>query len=91
MPLITVPGFNRPIYLQDILPAGIHNVWTMVAVAILATFLIKGLCDYFGNYLVNYVGFSAVTDLRQKVFDRVLRQDANFFESNSTAGSCRPS
>ena len=84
VPLITVPGFNRPIYLQDILPAGIHNVWTMVAVAILATFLIKGLCDYFGNYLVNYVGFSAVTDLRQKVFDRVLRQDANFFESNST-------
>ena len=84
VPLITVPGFNRPIYLQDILPASIHNVWTMVAVAILATFLIKGLCDYFGNYLVNYVGFSAVTDLRQKVFDRVLRQDANFFESNST-------
>ena len=84
VPLITVPGFNHPIYLQDILPASIHNVWTMVAVAILATFLIKGLCDYFGNYLVNYVGFAAVTDLRQKVFDRVLRQDANFFESNST-------
>jgi ATP-binding cassette, subfamily B, bacterial MsbA len=84
VPLVTVPGFNRPIYLQDILPASIHNVWTMVAVAILATFLIKGLCDYFGNYLVNYVGFAAVTDLRQKVFDRVLRQDANFFESNST-------
>jgi subfamily B ATP-binding cassette protein MsbA len=84
VPLISVPGFTRPIYLQDILPSGIHNVWTMVAVAILATFVIKGLCDYFGNYLVNYVGFSAVTDVRQKVFDRVLRQDANFFESNST-------
>ncbi|HEX4595146.1 MAG TPA: ABC transporter ATP-binding protein [Bryobacteraceae bacterium] len=84
VPLVTVPGFTRPIYLQDILPSGIHNVWRMVAFAILATFLIKGLCDYFGNYLVNYVGFAAVTDLRQKVFDRVLRQDANFFESNST-------
>jgi subfamily B ATP-binding cassette protein MsbA len=84
VPLLTVPGFARPIYLQDILPSGIHNVWRMVAFAILATFLIKGLCDYFGNYLVNYVGFAAVTDLRQKVFDRVLRQDANFFESNST-------
>ena len=33
---------------------------------------------------MNYVGFSAVTDLRQEVFDRVLRQDAHFFESNST-------
>ena len=84
VPLVTVPGFSHTIYLQDILPASIHNVWTMVAVAILATFLIKGLCDYFGNYMVNYVGFAAVTDLRQKVFDRVLRQDATFFESNST-------
>ena len=37
----------------------------MVAFAILGVFLIKGICDYFGNYLVNYVGFSAVTDLRQ--------------------------
>ncbi len=46
--------------------------------------MLKGLCDYFGNYFINYVGFSAVTDLRQTVFDRVLRQDAHFFESNST-------
>ena len=48
-------------------------------------FAIKGLCDYVGNYLVNYVGLSAVTDLRQDVFDRVVHQDAHFFESNSTA------
>ena len=43
------------------------------------------MCDYAGNYLINYVGFSAVTDLRQDVFDRVLHQDAHFFEDNSTA------
>jgi subfamily B ATP-binding cassette protein MsbA len=82
--LFTIPLFKHTVYLQDLLPAGIHNVWSMVAVAIVATFLIKGLCDYFGNYFINYVGFSAVTDLRQTVFDRVLRQDAHFFESNST-------
>ena len=57
----------------------------MVAIAILGVFLIKGACDYAGNYLINYVGFSAVTDLRQAVFDRVLHQDAHFFETNSTA------
>ena len=55
-----------------------------MAVAIVATFLIKGACDYFGDYFINYVGISAVTDLRQTVFDKVLRQDAHFFESNST-------
>jgi subfamily B ATP-binding cassette protein MsbA len=84
VPLFKVPGFHRTIYLQDILPSSIHNVWTLVAAAILLTFLVKGVCDYLGNYFVNYVGFSAVTDLRQMVVDRVLRQDAHFFEANST-------
>jgi subfamily B ATP-binding cassette protein MsbA len=83
--LFKIPIFNRPVYLGDFMPAEVHNVWTMVAVSILTVFLIKGVCDYAGNYLINYVGFSAVTDLRQSVFDRVVYQDAHFFEDNSTA------
>ncbi len=51
VPLFTIPLFRHTVYLQDFVPASIHNVWTMVAVAILGAFLIKGLCDYFGNYL----------------------------------------
>ena len=84
VPLVTLPIFNHTIYLHQLLPSSIHNVWVMVAVAILGAFLIKGVCDYFGNYLINYVGLSAVTDLRQAVFDRVIYQDAQFFESTST-------
>ncbi|MFM2129950.1 MAG: hypothetical protein RL477_1496 [Pseudomonadota bacterium] len=83
--LFNIPGFNYDIYLDAFMPAAIHNVWTMVATGILAVFLIRGLFDYIANYLVNYVGFSAVTDLRQEVFDRVVHQDAHFFEANSTA------
>ena len=83
--LYTIPVWNRPIYLDAFMPAGVHNIWTMVAAGLLVLFANKGLCDYLGNYLVNYVGFSAVTDLRQEVFDRVVHQDAHFFESNSTA------
>ena len=83
--LFTIPGWNYRVYLDNFMPMAIHNVWTMVAVGILAVFAIRGLCDYLGNYLVNYVGLSAVTDLRQDVFDRVVHQDAHFFESNSTA------
>jgi len=83
--LFTIPVFQRKLFLSDLMPASIHNVWTMVAVGILAVFFIKGLCDYCANYLINYVGFSAVTDLRQTVFDRVVHQDAYFFEANSTA------
>jgi len=83
--LFTVPVLRKQIYLDALMPASIHNVWTMVAVGILVVFLIKGVCDYCANYLINYVGFSAVTDLRQTVFDRVLQQDSHFFEANSTA------
>jgi ATP-binding cassette, subfamily B, bacterial MsbA len=83
--LFTIPLWKHQVFLDSFMPASVHNVWTMVAAGILAVFTIKGLCDYSGNYLVNYVGLSAVTDLRQDVFDRVVHQDAHFFESNSTA------
>ena len=82
--LFTVPIFKHRVYLSNLMPVSIHNVWTMVAISIVAVFAVKGLCDYFANYLINYVGLSAVTDLRQDVFDRVLHQDAHFFEANST-------
>lgn len=80
--LLTIHGYN--VYLDQLVPGQIHNIWTMVAFAILATFLTKGLCDYAGSVLVNYVGLSAVMDLRQKVFDKVLKQGAHFFELHST-------
>lgn len=82
--LFKLPISHESVYLQQLMPSGVHNVWTMVAAGIIAVFLIKGLCDYLGNYLVNYVGCSAITDLRQRVFEKVLKQDAQFFETHST-------
>src|SRR5581483_5051305 len=82
--LFTDPIFHYRLYLDQIVPDPIHNVWTMVAFAILAVFLVKGVCDYLANFLVSYVGFSAVTDLRNSIFDKVLRQSTSFFESHST-------
>jgi len=82
--LFKVPGWGKEVYLDQITPAWFQNVWSMVAFWILAVFLIKGLSDFSGNYLVNYVGFSAITDLRQRVFEKVLRQGSQFFELHST-------
>ncbi|MCC6539866.1 MAG: ABC transporter ATP-binding protein [Bryobacterales bacterium] len=81
--LLRVAG--RSLYLQDLIPGNaIHNVWTMLAAFILFVFLAKGICEYFGNYLVNVVGFSAVTDVRQEIFEKLLRQDAEFYAAHST-------
>jgi subfamily B ATP-binding cassette protein MsbA len=82
--LTRLPFFDQPLYLDTFVPAAIQNVWTMVAFCILAVFAVRGICDYFGNYLINHVGLSTITDLRQRVFDHVLRQDASFFEATST-------
>jgi subfamily B ATP-binding cassette protein MsbA len=82
--LFTVPIFKHEVYLNQFVPAGISNILNKVAFAILMVFLIKGICDYFGNYLVNYVGVSAITDLRNRVFEKVIRQGSQFFEANST-------
>jgi ATP-binding cassette, subfamily B, bacterial MsbA len=82
--LFKVPIWNYPVYLNQLVPSRIHNVFVMVAFAIVMVFALKGLCDYIANYLISYTGFSAVTDLRNAVFKKVLRQGAEFFESNST-------
>jgi subfamily B ATP-binding cassette protein MsbA len=82
--LYTEPLFHHTFYLDQIVPSYFHNVFNIMAFAVLAAFITKGLCDYCANYLVNYVGFSAVTNLRNRVFDKVVRQGAEFFESHST-------
>jgi len=82
--LYTIPIVRHTVYLDQIVPHSFHNVFSIMAFATLAVFITKGFCDYAANYLVNYVGFSAVTNLRNRVFDKVLRQGAEFFEAHST-------
>lgn len=82
LPVPAWTGFR--LYLDQLVPFPIHNVWTLVAVAILLVFFIKGIADYFGNYFISYAGLGAVTDLRQKTFDKVIREEHAFFQSLST-------
>ena len=82
--LFTIPLVGFTVHLRDLVPGFVHNISNMVAIGLMMCFVAKGVCDYFGNYLVNLVGISAVMDLRQEVFDRVLQQDAQFFERQDT-------
>jgi subfamily B ATP-binding cassette protein MsbA len=78
------PFTGEPIYLDHLIPGGIHDIWTLVAIGIVAVFAAKGIFDYIANYLVSFAGFSATTDLRDEVFDKILKQSAGFYESHST-------
>lgn len=83
-PIFTIPVIRRPLFLEHFFPPSIHNIFVIVAISIVVVFLIRGLCDYLGDYLTSLAGFSAVTDLRNEVFEKVLGHGAGFFEATST-------
>jgi ATP-binding cassette, subfamily B, bacterial MsbA len=82
--LLTVPYTHRTIYLQRFVPSHFHNAWTVVAFAFVASTILKGLFDYAGTYLVNYAGYGLITDLRNSLYESILRRSAAFFQKHST-------
>ncbi len=82
--LFTNPLNNHPIYLQRLVPTQFHNAWTMVAYALVAATVLKGIFDYCGTYLVNHAGFGMITNLRNDLYNSVLRRSAAFFQKHTT-------
>jgi subfamily B ATP-binding cassette protein MsbA len=82
--LFTIPRIGRPVYLQQFVPSYMHNAWTIVAFALVASTILKGLLDYAGTYLVNHAGFGMITDLRDDLYNAILRQSAAFFSKHAT-------
>ena len=60
------------------------NLVTQLALALLSLTLLKGVCLYYSNYTMGYVGQSILMELRTKLFAHVLRQSMSFFSLNST-------
>jgi subfamily B ATP-binding cassette protein MsbA len=63
----------------------LHNAWTVVAFALVVATVLKGLCDYLGNYLINYAGFGTITDLRNHLYETTMRRSSSFFHKHPTA------
>lgn len=57
---------------------------SQVAIALLLFTFVKGLCLYYSNYMMSYVGQGVVTDLRNQLYRHVLGQSMGFFSLNST-------
>ena len=75
---------GRTVYLHQFLPGHFANAWTMVAVALVGATVLKAICDYSGTYLVSYAGFGMITDLRNELYDSILRRSVGFFQKHST-------
>ena len=82
--LFRVPVTGFQVHLEWFVPRHFHNAWTMVAFALVMATLLKSLCDYCGTYLINYAGFGMITDLRNELYDAVLRRSIAFFQKHTT-------
>jgi subfamily B ATP-binding cassette protein MsbA len=79
-----IPHTDHVINLQRLVPSYFHNAWTVVAVALVGSALVKSICDYCGTYLVNRAGFGMITDLRNDLYNAVLRRSVAFFQRHTT-------
>src|SRR6202012_4585590 len=77
------PRFSG-ISLQQFVPPHFQNPWAVVAFALVISTLLKGIFDYCGTYLVNYAGFGMITDLRDDLYDAILRRSVSFFQQHAT-------
>src|SRR3989442_11299546 len=82
--LFRLPWTGREIHLQQFVPSHFQNAWTVVAFALIAATVLKGIFDYAGTYLVNYAGFGMITDLRDDLYNAILRRSAAFFQKHTT-------
>src|SRR5579862_2372930 len=80
--LFTIPGTQYVVNLNEFVPRRIHHVWSVFAVSLLFLFLVKGLAEYFGSTLIQYVGLAGITDLRNTVYSKIVQQPVGFFQHN---------
>ena len=79
-----VPQVGWTLNLHFLVPSHLHNAWNVVAYALVVSALLKSVCDYVGTYLVNYAGFGMITDLRNDLYNAVLRRSVAFFQKHTT-------
>jgi len=79
VPLFHVP-FGQTFYLNRLFPPSIHNVKTVVILSLLVVFLAKSLAEFAGSVLIQSVGHRAITDLRNRIYAKIIRQPIGFFQ-----------
>ncbi len=71
----------KPVF-DDVLIANVNL--GRVAGLIIILYLVKGLSSYFATYLMSWVGQRTVMDLRNGLYESVIRQSVGFFKKKET-------
>src|SRR5215467_13319914 len=81
--LFRIPISGKGLYINHLFPPSIHNVWTVVVLSLLIVYAIRSLSEFAGVSLVQYIGHRAITDLRNSVYARIIRQPISFFQQQA--------
>jgi subfamily B ATP-binding cassette protein MsbA len=82
--LFDLPWNHHTMYLHDFFPFHVHNVWTVVALSIIAVSIVKGISQYSATVSINFIGQSAVRNLRNQLYAKIVEQSMAFFKRNPT-------
>ena len=83
--LLTWPPFSDgKIYLDQVNPFPYQQIALVLGLLIVSVTILKGVTEYFSTYLLNYLGQSVVMDLRNELYEKILRQSSSFFHVHST-------
>ena len=84
LPLGKIPFTDHVVYLNTFLPSSFHNVKTIFFFTLLMIFGIKAVAEYLGSTEIQYVGHAAVTNLRNDVYAKIIKQPIGFFQHHPT-------
>ncbi|MGB7847780.1 MAG: ABC transporter ATP-binding protein [Candidatus Acidiferrum sp.] len=84
LPLVTLPWNRHVVYLNWFLPQSIHNVGTIFAITLFVLYATKAVAEYLGVTQIQYAGHAAIRDLRNALYEKIIRQPIGFFQQNHT-------
>jgi ATP-binding cassette, subfamily B, bacterial MsbA len=64
---------------DSFLQLGREQLFTIIPLTLVLIFLVKGVFNYFGKYWLDGVGLATITDLRDLLYEKLLKQGQDFF------------
>lgn len=82
-PAVATVGLAAWIDVRHYLPSGTNHL-ALIAVFLVLFTVIRGASEYLSTVLMWRIGVGAVVDLRQRLYDHILQQSAEFFTEHPT-------
>ena len=84
LPLLKLPFGGHIVYLNSFVPSGVHYIGAVFGISLIFLFVVKAVAEYLGIVEIQHVGQAATTDLRNRIYEKLVRQPIGFFQTQTT-------